>query len=80
MDRFAKWILASYQKEGNEKICCAIMEALTEVYFCFSHFLLRLIYFLIPPQMLKMNEHIPRLKNIDSVIFYFNLKFLDEQN
>ncbi|EFX69271.1 hypothetical protein DAPPUDRAFT_228726, partial [Daphnia pulex] len=28
---FAKWILSAYQKEANEKVCCSIMEALTEL-------------------------------------------------
>lgn len=28
---FAKWILSAYQKEANEKVCCSIMDALTEV-------------------------------------------------
>lgn len=28
---FAKWIVSAYKKEGNEKICCSIMDALTEV-------------------------------------------------
>ncbi|KAK4015632.1 hypothetical protein OUZ56_030607 [Daphnia magna] len=28
---FAKWILSAYQKEANEKVCCSIMDALTEM-------------------------------------------------